>query len=295
MGTLQKIEDLAAAVPQERTNELNVAVLVDNNADGKHFLPEHGLSLLLEVAGRRILFDTGAGEALERNARRLRVDLNKLTDVVISHSHYDHTGGIASILGLNPAIRIYAHPELFTPRYSRGEVAPHRQIGLTDAVSKTLRRHVSNIVWTATPTPITEGVWVSGAIPRRTEFEDAGGPFFLDEKCTRPDKIEGDQAIWVQTPHGIVVILGCAHAGVVNTLERIARLTKAERFHAVIGGMHLIRADRYRLQATLDALNRFQVDQVAPCHCTGQAAHEFLKRELGDRYVEVQAGSKLSF
>ncbi len=295
MATLHKIEDLAAALPKERTNALKVTVLVDNNADGKHFLPEHGLSMLLEVAGRHILFDTGAGEALDRNARRLRVDLGKLTDIVVSHSHYDHTGGIPAILELNPAIRIFAHPELFTPRYSKGEAAPHRQIGLNEAASTALRRHVANIVWTPTPTPITEGVWVTGAIPRRTEFEDVGGPFFLDEKCTRPDPIEGDQAVWVQTPKGIVVILGCAHAGVVNTLERIARLTKAVRFHAVIGGMHLVRADRYRLHATADALNKYQVEQVAPCHCTGQAAHDYLRRELADRYVALQAGAKLSF
>ncbi len=103
MATLHKIEDLAAALPKERTNALKVTVLVDNNADGKHFLPEHGLSMLLEVAGRHILFDTGAGEALDRNARRLRVDVVKLTDIVVSHSHYDHTGGIPAILELNPA------------------------------------------------------------------------------------------------------------------------------------------------------------------------------------------------
>ncbi|MCE5231036.1 MBL fold metallo-hydrolase [bacterium] len=295
MRPLSKLEDLAAAVPREQKNPLTVSVLVDNNADGKKFVPEHGLSILLEVAGRRILFDTGGGESLGPNARRLRIDLNRLTDVVISHSHYDHTGGIPAVLELNPAIRIFAHPELFNPRYSRGEFAPHRQIGLTELSTKALRRHVANIVWTATPTPITEGVWVTGSIPRLNEFEEPGGAFFLDEKCTRPDRIDGDQAIWVQTPKGIVVILGCAHAGVVNTLERIARLTKASRFHAVIGGMHLVRADAERMQFTTDAFNRFQVEIIAPCHCTGQAACDYFHRHLGDRLVEVQAGLKLSF
>ncbi|MEN6626696.1 MAG: MBL fold metallo-hydrolase [Candidatus Sumerlaeia bacterium] len=296
MNPISRTDDLAALVPQERTNPLKISVLVDNAAGEPRLIAEHGLALLIEVAGRRILFDSGAGSALEHNARQLKIKLDRLTDMVVSHSHYDHTSGIPAILDFNPGIRIYAHPELFNPRYSRGELPPHRQIGLPEEVSNVLRQHVPNIIWTPTPTPITEGVWVTGAIPRKNDFEDAGGPFFLDPECaTRPDPIEGDQAVWAQTPNGIVVILGCAHAGVVNTLERVARLTKANRFHAVIGGMHLLRADRRRLHCTVEAFDRYQVDFVGPCHCTGDSAQDFIRRAVGSRYLEVKTGMTLEF
>lgn len=258
-------------------------------------MAEHGFSLLIETAEERILFDTGQGPAIRHNARRLGIDLGSLDALVLSHGHYDHTGGIPEVLRQNPNLRIFAHPDLFNPRYSRREAPPHKPIGLPQSASEALGGHMSSITWTTAPTRIAEGVWVTGAIARSNNFEDTGGSFFLDPACQRPDPIEGDQSLWVHTPKGIVVILGCAHAGVVNTLDHIARLTGAQAFHAVIGGMHLVNADQDRLLRTLEALKCYHIQKLGPCHCTGKQAQAFLEGICEDEYLEIQAGMRLTF
>ena len=151
------------------------------------------------------------------------------------------------------------------------------------------------ITWTSSPTRIADGVWVTGAIPRNNNFEDTGGPFFLDPECQQPDLIEGDQALWVHTAKGIVVILGCAHAGVVNTLDYIARLTGVQTFHAVVGGMHLVNAEQMRLLRTLEALKHYRIQKLGPCHCTGSQAEMFLEGTFEDEYLELQPGMRITF
>jgi len=278
----------------ECVTSLKLTVLVDNIAD-RELAAEHGFSVLIEADGARILFDTGQGTALPRNAGQMGIALHGLDALALSHGHYDHTGGIPEVLRQDPDVRVYAHPDLFNPRYSRRDTPPHKPIGIPQSASETLGRHLTNGTWTSAPTRIIDGVWVTGSIPRTNPFEDAGGHFFLDPECQRPDPIEGDQALWVHTAKGIVVILGCAHAGVVNTLNHIARLTGAEAFFAVVGGMHLVNANQERLLRTLEAFKHYHVQLIGPCHCTGTQAHAFLRESFPDKYLAIQAGMCLTF
>ena len=273
---------------------LDLTVLVDNKADGIRLAAEHGLSLLLEFGGKQILFDTGQGPALSHNAHQFGIGFHALNALAFSHGHYDHTGGIPEVLRQNPSVRIFAHPDLFTLCYSRRDMPPHKPIGISQPAHEALGNHLANITWTSVPTRIVEGIWVTGAIPRTNHFEDVGGHFFLDSACRRPDPIEGDQALWVHSPKGIVVILGCAHAGVVNTLDHIAHLTGSNEFHAVIGGMHLAHAGQNRLRHTLETLKRYRIKILAPCHCTGQPAQDFLKRTFKSQYVDIQTGTRIT-
>lgn len=284
----------AEGLNDEKAAPLKLTVLVENTRVGDGLMAEHGFSLLIEIAGKRILFDTGQGPALGHNARQLGIDLHELDALVLSHGHYDHTGGVPQVLNQNPKLRIYAHPDLFNPRYSRREAPPHKPIGIPQTTLKALGDHLARIFWTPSPTQIAQDVWVTGAIPRTHDFEDTGGPFFLDHACRRPDPIAGDQALWVDTPKGIVVILGCAHAGVANTLDHIARLTEARAFFAVIGGMHLVHAGRDRLLRTLETLKRYRIRWLGPCHCTGELAQDFLEATFKEQYLQVQAGMRLT-
>jgi 7,8-dihydropterin-6-yl-methyl-4-(beta-D-ribofuranosyl)aminobenzene 5'-phosphate synthase len=142
---------------------------------------------------------------------------------------------------------------------------------------------------------IVPGVWVTGEIPRITNFEEVGGPFYLDRACTQPDPLADDQALYVESAKGIVVLLGCAHAGVVNTLEYVSRITGRKRIYAVLGGMHLLRASRRRIEATGDALERFKVRVIAPGHCTGAAAVACLWNRFPSRVKECSTGSRFVF
>ena len=143
----------------------------------------------------------------------------------------------------------------------------------------------------AAPTQVTERLRLTGPVPRRTDFEDTGGAFFLDEACTQPDPIVDDQAAFVETALGTVVILGCAHSGIVNTLWHIHELTDGRPIHTVIGGTHLVRASAERMDRTVAELRRLNIARLLPCHCTGFPAQVRLWNEFPERCAVCPTGT----
>ena len=276
-------------------HDLSMTVLAENTVRGPDLLAEHGLAFWIESDGRRLLFDTGQGNVLRHNARRLRIRLDTAENVVISHGHFDHTGGLKDILAMGRRPNLYLHPAAMGEKYRREKTPPHRSIGIPNLDKETLRQRVRNLVWTSEPTEVMEGVHVTGEIPRRHDFEDTASPFFVDPSCTEPDPLLDDQALYAETPAGTVVVLGCAHAGVVNTLDYIAELTGRDRIHAVLGGMHLPRATPERLLATVEALKRYRVQRIGIAHCVGAWAASYLRSQLPDECFECCVGTKFSF
>lgn len=274
---------------------LDITVLVENRAGRRNVLAEHGLALWLEVSGRNILFDTGQGMALPHNAEALGVDLANAHDVVLSHGHYDHTGGLAAMRDLLHATNLYVHPAAFQPKFAVADGVGGRYSGSPLGSIEELQRHIPSIVPTPGPTRIAEGVWVSGEIPRRNDFEDVGGPFYLDEGGTIPDALVDDQAMYIETAKGIVVLLGCAHAGLVNTLDYIADIAGQRGFHAVLGGMHLGGASEERIARSIATLRDYDLRVIAPVHCTGPRATARIRDAFPDRFVELSSGSVISF
>jgi 7,8-dihydropterin-6-yl-methyl-4-(beta-D-ribofuranosyl)aminobenzene 5'-phosphate synthase len=282
-----------AKIPAEQT--LRITTLVDNQSVRPELATEHGLAFWIEWRDRRLLFDTGQGKTLLTNAKILGVPLAAVDAVVLSHGHWDHTGGLLGLLSAGARPAIFLHPDALRQRYSKWHKPPDEPIGLPSGLAEALHFHCRQAVWTGARTPIADGAWVTGCIPRRTSFEDVGGPFYLDRAFTRPDPIADDQAMWFETPKGTVVLLGCAHAGVVNTLDYVSELTGKTAIHAVLGGMHLLRAKAPRLEATLEAFRRHEVRLVAPAHCTGKRAAAFLAQRLPGCFAPCAAGSQFAF
>ncbi|MBN1556825.1 MAG: MBL fold metallo-hydrolase [Lentisphaerae bacterium] len=280
-------------------SKTRLTVLVENTAQGHGLLAEHGLSFWIETGSRRILFDAGQTRILARNADRSGIDVSSADAVILSHGHYDHTGGLPAVARPRPGrdrapCPVYLHPQALAPKYARNRDGTARSIGMPDAARRALQ-DAFEMRTTEAPTEIGDGLTVTGPIPRVTDFEDTGGPFYSDASCRAPDALTDDQAAFLETAAGTVVFLGCAHAGIVNTLYRIRDLTPGRRIHTVIGGLHLAGAGKARMEKTVDALRAFDIARLFPLHCTGFQAAARLWTAFPDRVASGPVGTRLEW
>lgn len=276
-------------------DRIKITILVDNQAKAG-LIAEHGFALWIETADRRILFDTGQGRVCEKNGATLGIDLATTDALVLSHGHYDHTGGIPRCLNLAGKAELYCHPGAVLPRYSvrdnmaRSLQMPRESMRAIDTLP------AERVHWVQHSLLLNETIGLTGPIPRETDFEDTGGPFFLDPKGQRPDPLDDDLALWIRTGQGLIVCVGCAHSGLINTLHHIQRLNGGIRIRAVIGGFHLLNAGRHRLDRTVSTLRQFAPDSLIPCHCTGKEAANAFQNALGtNRCRPGAAGMSCSF
>ena len=288
---------------------LRVTLLIDNERGVAGLRSQWGFSAWVETDHARILLDSGSNDAFWRNARVLDVPLESADAFVLSHGHFDHGGGIRRALEAAPMARVVLHPGGLAPHFwlcKTGKVEP---IGLPDRSLTALRSVAERVTWALGPVEVAPRVWASGPIPRRDPLEEAERNFFLDRACTVRDHVVDDQALWAQTSHGLVVLVGCAHSGIINTLDYVRRVS-ADRdsaasrelplaadglplVYAVIGGMHLLHASPARLRATGDALVGAGVRVLVPVHCTGKRGKAHLRARVGDAYVAGATGAVL--
>lgn len=277
---------------------ISIQVLVENTASGHGMLAEHGLAFWIDTGACRLLFDTGQGLAavLRNNADKLGVRLERTDVIVLSHGHFDHTGGLPGVLTVTYAPGLYAHPAAFDAKYVRSDDGAARQIGIPSLSKAAVEEErIDGPIWTDKPTEVCEGVWVTGEVPRVTDFEDTGGPFFLDEELRRPDPLVDDQAVFFESAEGTVVLLGCAHAGVINTLLHVRQLTGNRPVHTLMGGMHLGQASRTRMQRTVEAFRQLNIKRLGPAHCTGRTATAELWSAFPGRCFPCEVGASLEF
>lgn len=276
---------------------MKLTCLVDNAVQPNSRLwGEHGLAYLVEADGQRILFDTGqSGAVLEHNLKLLEIDPASIDAVAISHAHYDHTGGLPALLGqLRPGIRLYANADLFRERFSQRD-GPPRRIGLSltrEELSARLTLELSNA-----PQEIVPGVWTTGEISERAEFEGRSkGLLMLTEGELVADGYRDDMALVLRSGDHLALLCGCCHAGLLNTLTHVQRLFP-QPLELIVGGLHLASVAEGGLRrasaslATMSALQR-----MYPAHCTGEVAFLALAQALGAAIVRSgPAGTVIEF
>lgn len=256
-------------------------------------LGEHGFSALIEPEGGvPLLFDTGQGLTLLHNARRMNKDLSKVKQVVISHGHYDHAGGLKPLLEECGPKVVYGHPDIFKPRFRVKDAAECYPIGIpvgrdelesagaTFDLSKDFRE-------------VASGIFLTGAVPRVTAFEIGDQGLYCDCGGKAPDNTPDDQSLLLETGKGLVLVLGCCHAGLINTLEHVANMTGRRDVYAVIGGTHLGFCGQEQLGATIAALRGMGIRKLAASHCTGFAASARLLREFPQEFQAAMVGYAL--
>ncbi|MGD9367786.1 MAG: MBL fold metallo-hydrolase [Desulfobacteraceae bacterium] len=268
-------------------------------------LAEHGLSILITInqadAARTLLFDFGFSEhGAAFNAEALDVDLTIVEALALSHGHLDHMGGMKKLVEKigKSTIPLVLHPQVFrNPRFLKarnGVKAYFPPFTMEDIEASGVTP-----VETTQPYPMLDGAAIFlGQIPRVTAFEQ-GAPnlFYEEEGIEKQDLIEDDTAVVFNLKDkGLVIISGCAHSGIVNTVTHAIDVTGIERVWAIMGGFHLSGADVDSvIQPTVDALKQLNPRYIIPTHCTGRQAVMEIEKQMPECFIMNMAGTKLTF
>jgi 7,8-dihydropterin-6-yl-methyl-4-(beta-D-ribofuranosyl)aminobenzene 5'-phosphate synthase len=266
--------------------------LSENTAGQPDLLAEWGASFLIEADEKNILLDTGLSISVTQNADRMGIDLQRTDCIVLSHGHYDHTGGLRSLLTrLKRKITIIGHPDIWNDEYSRREGKPDKYIGIPYRRQE-LESLGANFVLSKEPVKITTNVQTSGEIPMTTDFEKIEKNFYLKTaQGWEPDQLRDDLAVVINTPGGLVVALGCGHRGIINTLYHARNVTGIKKVRLTLGGCHLKEASDEQIWQTVSALNEMEVQKLALSHCTGMRATLILAQTYGENFIFNNTGT----
>jgi 7,8-dihydropterin-6-yl-methyl-4-(beta-D-ribofuranosyl)aminobenzene 5'-phosphate synthase len=272
-----------------------VICVVDNTVQRSSRLwGEHGVAFWIETDHGCALFDTGqSGAVLSHNLKVLGLRPQDLNALALSHAHHDHTGGVRMVLSYHHGLPVYANPDLLRSRYSL-HAAEYQSIGLpisSEALVKQTDLRLSD-----SPSELLPGLWTTGKIGERLEPEGRSPNHFIHTDGEwRPDPYDDDMSLVIDIQDGLVIICGCCHAGLLNTLAHVRRKSQRPIF-AILGGTHLATADETNLEHIANVLReQYGAPYFYPNHCTGELAYVAMVNAFGNRVKPCPAGTMLTF
>ena len=237
-------------VDNETSSNLTITVVYDNNEYDERLKTAWGFSCLLKLKGKSILFDTGGDSpTLLENMKVLGITPREIDMIFLSHIHGDHVGGLFGVLDINPNVTVYLLRSF------------------PDSFKDRIKSYGANVVCISNPARIWDGVYSTGGLETLIE----------------------EQSLIIRTGKGLVIITGCAHPGIVNTVKRAKELTR-ENVYLVLGGFHLLAMNEHDIKSIIKNFKKLGVEKVAPCHCIGEKAARMFKEEYRDNFIKAGVG-----
>ena len=324
IGHFGETENVAITVLVDNRADLMVRSTDTVKRTDEPLLAEHGFSTLIDLqdAGIRVLWDAGITQiALLENMRRMEIDPKTIDKIALSHGHHDHTAALTDVLKameLLPELRkwpadtspdemriyaqgrrvpVIAHPAAFRELWSRARDGSWYGPNLSTRRAE-WEAAGADVVLSEGPYQLGPGCWTTGSVPR-SSFEKSGIPsslFYRDGNRFARHQIEDDQAIVIQVKDkGLVILSGCAHSGIVNTVNYAREISGVDKVWAVLGGFHLGRSTDEEIQRTIEAMIAFEPEMVVPSHCTGFEAIRQFAAQMPGAFVLGLVGTTYLF
>ena len=277
--------------------DIQITIICENTvATTLPTIGEHGFAAFIETKTGNYLFDTGQGFSILRNAKYLKKDLTSIKKIFLSHGHYDHTGGLTNVLKLKKRIEVYAHPDIFSKKYARLRTngkETYKYIGIKHK-KKYFEKRGAQFILNSSFSEVEEDIYLTGEVPRTTDFEKGDSRLLIsDNGSLVPDPLLDDQSLILKTKNGLIIVLGCAHSGLINTIKHIKNHFKDEKLDTIIGGTHLGFLKEDQLYKTISHLKRYGFKKIGGSHCTGLKAAARLFQEFRDKFFFANVGTSI--
>ncbi|MFB0506610.1 MAG: MBL fold metallo-hydrolase [Thermodesulfobacteriota bacterium] len=271
-----------------------ITILCENTVGALIGTGEHGFSAFIETEAGNYLFDTGNGSSIVRNALLWRKDLTSIKKIFLSHGHCDHTGGLPDVLKLTGKVEVRAHPHIFVERIAvlkEDNREEKRFVGIPYRREYLEFSGAQFVLKTQFYEP-EERIFLTGQVPRNTSFEKPDPRLFAKVQGDWVlDQFPDDQSLVLDTPKGLVILFGCAHSGMINTINHVMEKTGRKRIYALLGGTHLGFLTPEQLDESIEAVKKLSVEWIGVSHCTGMKASMRLARKFGDRFFYGHVGA----
>ncbi len=275
---------------------MKITILCENLVGKLVGAGEHGFSAFIEMEEGNYLFDTGSGPSIVANSLVFNKDLRSVKKIFLSHGHFDHSGGLPEVLKLRSKVDVHIHPHVFLDR-----IAVHKENGEEKKrfVGIPYKRGYlealgANFISNHTFLEVERGIYLTGEVPRKTSFEKPDHRLFAEvDGKTSQDIFLDDQSLILDTEKGLILILGCAHSGMINIIHHVIHKTGKDKFHAILGGTHLDFLAPEQLEESIKSLKKMEIEKIGVSHCTGMRAAFRLHQEFGDRFFYGSVGCVL--
>jgi len=290
-----------------KIDEVNFRIIVDEHLENWKAMGEKGFAVFVDVyyddmSSTRLLLDTGSGTpALVHNLKEMNLDVSTVDMIILSHGHWDHVGGLITVLKLiGKKVPVLYHPNALTHKIYTPDDGKERDVGIKNYFTIEELESASEMISTTEPYEIGDGIWTTGEVPRTNDFEKLTGTLTkihtIRNGAKILDTLEDDLSlIFKLKDDSLVLLAGCCHAGLVNTMNHTTTITGSSNIVAVVGGLHLHDASKERLAKTVEHLKDYKLTTLSPCHCTGLRGKAALMYAFEDVFKEVGVGSLLKF